>query len=164
MHISCGSGPNFDVLIIYIRNFHLQLGKFSIAIISLYPPPRLLRRSHIFTFTSRTSSGPTVLKYRFTITLKEFDIDFYLRLMWTDPRLNFTHLTNTTRLDNHILVEPPDQVWIPDVFMENSKHASFHMVTKKNEMLRLWPNGSLFYSVRYDVRSTCSVTILYFIA
>ena len=86
--------------------------------------------------------------------LQEFDIDFYLRLMWTDPRLNFTHLTNATNTDKHILVEPPDQVWIPDVFMENSKHAEFHMVTKKNEMLRLWPNGSLFYSVRYVLHFT----------
>ena len=72
-----------------------------------------------------------------------------------DPRLNFTHLTNDTNTEKNILVEPPEQVWIPDVFMDNSKHASFHMVTKKNEMLRLWPNGSLFYSVRYVTDFNC---------
>ena len=88
-------------------------------------------------------------------SLKEFDIDFYMRLMWIDPRLNFTHLTNDTNTEKNILVEPPEQVWIPDVFMDNSKHASFHMVTKKNEMLRLWPNGSLFYSVRYVTDFNC---------
>ena len=75
--------------------------------------------------------------------------------MWIDPRLNFTHLTNDTNAEKNILVEPPEQVWIPDVFMDNSKHASFHMVTKKNEMLRLWPNGSLFYSVRYVTDFNC---------
>ena len=40
-------------------------------------------------------------------------------------------------------------MWIPDIYFVNEKSGIKHDLTKENEMLRLWPNGDVFHSMRF---------------
>lgn len=39
-------------------------------------------------------------------------------------------------------------MWIPDIYFVNEKSGIKHDLTKENEMVRVWPNGDVFHSMR----------------
>ncbi|XP_075257532.1 glycine receptor subunit alphaZ1-like [Convolutriloba macropyga] len=79
-------------------------------------------------------------------TTMDYKVTVFLRQIWIDPRLQFSKFnTNTSvSLDPLFLRE----LWVPDTFIVNEKHASFHDITKENKLVKLAPDGKIFYSVR----------------
>ena len=49
---------------------------------------------------------------------------------------------------------PEDRVWKPDTFLRNEKLAEFGMVPSKAVYVRVWEDGTVLYSTRYDGLST----------
>ena len=73
----------------------------------------------------------------------------YLRQYWMDHRLNFEaecDADNRFSLDSEMAA----LLWTPDLFFPNEKSGEFHDLTKPNKLLYLYPNGSVYYSMRYD--------------
>ncbi|XP_064602547.1 glycine receptor subunit alpha-2-like isoform X2 [Liolophura sinensis] len=88
----------------------------------------------------------------------EYTLDVYFRQSWNDPRLQF----NDT--DKHINTGPNyvSKLWIPDLYFMNSKKETFHTVTAPNALLRIFPNGDVFYSQRLSLVVDCNMHLQYF--
>ena len=71
----------------------------------------------------------------------------YLQQIWTDYRLEFEQ-----DIPNAVSIGIPDKyygdLWLPDVYIENSKTGMLHQVTKTNRMFRVFRNGTVYYSER----------------
>ena len=73
----------------------------------------------------------------------------YFRQTWGDPRLQFNG-TDPIVAQGNIL----DKIWIPDTYFTSEKKSNFHEVTKKNYVLVFFPNGTVFFSIRYAALTT----------
>lgn len=101
----------------------------------------------------------------------KISVQVTLRGTWTDDRLAFEGLANDTETvpENIALpnTSPADrQIWIPDTFVQNERcarcdscatrlrrhfrEASKHDVVVPNILLRVHPDGKVFYSERYN--------------
>ncbi|XP_071184280.1 gamma-aminobutyric acid receptor subunit rho-2-like [Salvelinus alpinus] len=69
----------------------------------------------------------------------------YLRHSWKDERLAFLSRSNVSRTFGGCLVK---KTWVPDVFFAHSKRFFIHDTTMENIMIRVYPDGSILYSVR----------------
>ncbi|XP_075264101.1 glycine receptor subunit alpha-3-like, partial [Convolutriloba macropyga] len=87
----------------------------------------------------------------------DYKVTVFLRQIWIDPRLQFSKFnTNTSvSLDPLFLRE----LWVPDTFIVNEKHASFHDITKENKLVKLAPDGKIFYSVRLSLTLSCPMQL-----
>ncbi len=43
-----------------------------------------------------------------------------------------------------------DSIWKPDLFFANEKGANFHDVTTDNKLLRIFKDGTVLYSIRWQ--------------
>lgn len=40
-------------------------------------------------------------------------------------------------------------IWLPDTIFRNSKNADSHWITTPNQLLRIWNDGKILYTLRY---------------
>uniref|UniRef100_A0A673K382 Gamma-aminobutyric acid (GABA) A receptor, rho 3a n=1 Tax=Sinocyclocheilus rhinocerous TaxID=307959 RepID=A0A673K382_9TELE len=78
----------------------------------------------------------------------DFTMTLYLRHYWQDDRLTFPSSNNKSRTFDARLVK---KIWVPDVFFVHSKRSFIHDTTMENIMLRVYPDGNILYSVRYQL-------------
>ena len=72
-------------------------------------------------------------------------VDLYLRQFWHDPRLRY----NITNIDSFMLPEHfINNMWTPDLFIENGKEEETHDVTRPNRGYRVYSNGTVRSSER----------------
>ncbi|CAB1340978.1 unnamed protein product [Coregonus sp. 'balchen'] len=84
----------------------------------------------------------------------DFTMTLYLRHYWKDERLAFPSRSNVSRTFDGRLVK---KMWVPDVFFVHSKRSFIHDTTMENIMIRVYPDGSILYSVRITVTALCSM-------
>jgi hypothetical protein len=67
----------------------------------------------------------------------------------SDERLSFEEHSNDTllELDQKVM----DKIWVPDTYFANEKRGLFHHITVPNKMMHLFRNGTVYYSLRYDI-------------
>ncbi|KAJ7355059.1 hypothetical protein OS493_028276 [Desmophyllum pertusum] len=87
----------------------------------------------------------------------DYKLDFFLRQLWTDPRLRHSW-NDTLALSNNML----DKIWVPDTYFENSKSSKFHKVTMANKLLSISPDGGVHYNARVTVRASCPMDLRLF--
>lgn len=79
---------------------------------------------------------------------QDYRVNIFLRQKWNDPRLAYSEYPDSSLdLDPSML----DSIWKPDLFFANEKGANFHDVTTDNKLLRIFKDGTLLYSIRYEV-------------
>lgn len=71
----------------------------------------------------------------------------YFQQSWRDKRLSYSGIPLNLTLDNRVA----DQLWVPDTYFLNDKKSFVHGVTVKNRMIRLHPDGTVLYGLRYVV-------------
>ena len=61
------------------------------------------------------------------VILQDYTLNIFLRSFWKDPRLTFMDYE-----DEFVVLHPSmlEELWRPDIFFANEKHASFHKVKK----------------------------------
>lgn len=69
----------------------------------------------------------------------------YFQQSWRDKRLSYSGIPLNLTLDNRVA----DQLWVPDTYFQNDKKSFVHGVTVKNRMIRLHPDGTVLYGLRY---------------
>ncbi len=76
-------------------------------------------------------------------------MSIFMRQRWHDKRLAYSHLSqeNMVTLDARLA----DSIWLPDLMFTNEKSAYFHDVTKPNRYMRLYKNGTIYYSSRFSI-------------
>lgn len=79
--------------------------------------------------------------------LQDYTITMYFQQSWRDKRLSYTGIPLNLTLDNRVA----DQLWVPDTYFINDKKSFVHGVTVKNRMIRLHPDGTVLYGLRWEL-------------
>ncbi|EDO35410.1 predicted protein, partial [Nematostella vectensis] len=87
----------------------------------------------------------------------DFTIDIYLRQYWRDERLQFETQTPGAMLT--LSSDINKQIWVPSTYFLATKKAYFHDVTTDNYLLQVKPDGSLFYSIRLTITTSCRLDL-----
>lgn len=74
----------------------------------------------------------------------EFTMEFYFRQSWMDPRLAFAAKLDNVQ-GNHELGK---LIWTPDTFFIREKESFQYTMTTRNEMIKIFRNGSVLKSQR----------------
>ena len=70
-------------------------------------------------------------------------MNIYLRQAWQDTRLKFTPTDKLKVI--RLTDEKQAMTWKPDTFFRNEKKAKFHEVTVNNRMMKIKPDGQVWY-------------------
>ena len=69
-----------------------------------------------------------------------------------DPRLALKTFNCSLNLDGSTV----KNIWLPDIYFINDKKSYVHDITKENRMLRLYPDGTVFYG-QYRIKSSINI-------
>uniref|UniRef100_A0A1I8I8J8 Neur_chan_LBD domain-containing protein n=1 Tax=Macrostomum lignano TaxID=282301 RepID=A0A1I8I8J8_9PLAT len=116
----------------------------------------------------------------------DYSIQIFLRLSWHDSRLAFNasaigsgggcrgqkqkqqeHQQQQQPTVNEsigLTIDPRliDEIWLPDIIFVNEKQAKYHDITIPNKLLRVKPNGDVYYSTRISLRLGCHMALYRF--
>eukprot|EP00058_Branchiostoma_floridae_P005571 XP_002591059.1 hypothetical protein BRAFLDRAFT_69386 [Branchiostoma floridae] len=85
----------------------------------------------------------------------DYMVTIFLRQYWQDIRLSFEGTNANLTLDGRL----SDRLWVPDLFIPNSKQAFLHKVTVDNKLLRLHPDGTVLYGQRITAKVACTMDL-----
>ncbi|CAM9539562.1 unnamed protein product [Lampetra planeri] len=85
----------------------------------------------------------------------DYTITMYFQQYWQDKRLSYTDIPLNLTLDNRVA----DQLWVPDTYFLNDKKSFVHVVTVKNRMIRLHPDGTVLYGLRITTTAACMMDL-----
>lgn len=91
---------------------------------------------------------------------QEVCIQFIWTLSWIDPRHRFEHLYPNP--PNQILISDASRIWFPDIFLLNGKSTYHHTGLKPNMMIRIYKNGTTYFSSRITIRMYCSMNLRWY--
>lgn len=83
--------------------------------------------------------------------LQDYTLTMYFQQYWRDKRLAYIGIPLNLTLDNRVA----DQLWVPDTYFLNDKKSFVHGVTVKNRMIRLHPDGTVLYGLRWVRAARC---------
>jgi cation transporter family protein len=88
----------------------------------------------------------------------DYSMDVYLREKWVDHRLQYSNTTRPIVINERLI----PKMWTPDLFFPTEKKASFHTVTVPNKLMRIYPNGTVVYSMRLTLTLACPMDLTAF--
>lgn len=74
------------------------------------------------------------------------------RMLWNDPRLQFDDHKGKIK---YLTLSDPAKLWKPDLFFTNELSSSHHEMIVPNHVIRLYPDGGVFFSQRITVNLAC---------
>lgn len=77
---------------------------------------------------------------------QEYSVQLTFREQWTDERLKFNDFGGRLK---YLTLTEANRVWMPDLFFSNEKEGHFHNIIMPNVYIRIFPYGSVLYSIRY---------------
>lgn len=80
------------------------------------------------------------------LNLQDYTATIFLRQRWTDERLVFQG-NKSLSLDGRLV----ELLWVPDTFIVDSKKSFLHDITVENRLIRIFPNGTVLYALRWEV-------------
>lgn len=98
-----------------------------------------------------------VSMYGISEVTMDYSMSMFLRERWVEPRFAFKHLTNLTRLELDLSTHK--DVWVPDMYILNEKNSDFHEVTVANQMMHVYPDGTIQYSMRVTGTFSCTMDL-----
>uniref|UniRef100_A0A8C5LW64 Gamma-aminobutyric acid receptor subunit gamma-3 n=1 Tax=Leptobrachium leishanense TaxID=445787 RepID=A0A8C5LW64_9ANUR len=89
------------------------------------------------------------------LLLIEYQIDIFFAQTWTDSRLRFNSTMKILTLNSNMV----GLIWIPDTIFRNSKTAEAHWITTPNQLLRIWNDGKILYTLRLTINAECQLQL-----
>ncbi|RXM94057.1 Gamma-aminobutyric acid receptor subunit gamma-3, partial [Acipenser ruthenus] len=89
------------------------------------------------------------------VLLQEYQIDIFFAQTWTDSRLRFNSTMKILTLNSNMV----GLIWIPDTIFRNSKTAEAHWITTPNQLLRIWNDGKILYTLRLTINAECQLQL-----
>uniref|UniRef100_A0A8C3RKL4 Gamma-aminobutyric acid type A receptor subunit gamma3 n=2 Tax=Archelosauria TaxID=1329799 RepID=A0A8C3RKL4_CHESE len=89
------------------------------------------------------------------LLLQEYQIDIFFAQTWTDSRLRFNSTMKILTLNSNMV----GLIWIPDTIFRNSKTAEAHWITTPNQLLRIWNDGKILYTLRLTINAECQLQL-----
>ncbi|KAM3717844.1 Glutamate-gated chloride channel alpha [Dirofilaria immitis] len=90
----------------------------------------------------------------------EYSVQLTFRESWVDGRLAFGYPRDNT--PDFVILTAGQQIWMPDSFFQNEKHAQRHMIDKPNVLIRVHKDGTILYSVRISLVLSCPMHLQYY--
>lgn len=78
-------------------------------------------------------------------TFQEYSVQLTFREQWLDERLKFNDFGGRLK---YLTLTEANRVWMPDLFFSNEKEGHFHEIIMPNVYIRIFPYGSVLYSIR----------------
>ncbi|XP_059580383.1 gamma-aminobutyric acid receptor subunit gamma-3-like [Alligator mississippiensis] len=103
-------------------------------------------------YIAKKSTSP-VLGYNYRSM--EYQIDIFFAQTWTDSRLRFNSTMKILTLNSNMV----GLIWIPDTIFRNSKTAEAHWITTPNQLLRIWNDGKILYTLRLTINAECQLQL-----
>ncbi|XP_078231802.1 gamma-aminobutyric acid receptor subunit gamma-3 isoform X5 [Callithrix jacchus] len=85
----------------------------------------------------------------------EYQIDIFFAQTWTDSRLRFNSTMKILTLNSNMV----GLIWLPDTIFRNSKTAEAHWITTPNQLLRIWNDGKILYTLRLTINAECQLQL-----
>lgn len=82
----------------------------------------------------------------------------YLKFLLLYFLLKKKKINFTGRLKYLTLTEA-NRVWMPDLFFSNEKEGHFHNIIMPNVYIRIFPYGSVLYSIRISLTLACPMNL-----
>ncbi|XP_076625844.1 glycine receptor alpha 1 isoform X5 [Colletes latitarsis] len=86
----------------------------------------------------------------------EYSVQLTFREQWLDDRLQFNDLDGRLK---YLTLTDASRVWMPDLFFSNEKEGHFHNIIMPNVYIRIYPNGSVLYSIRISLTLSCPMNL-----
>ncbi|XP_029052725.1 glycine receptor alpha 1 isoform X5 [Osmia lignaria lignaria] len=86
----------------------------------------------------------------------EYSVQLTFREQWLDERLRFVDTTGRLK---YLTLTDASRVWMPDLFFSNEKEGHFHNIIMPNVYIRIFPNGSVLYSIRISLTLSCPMNL-----
>ncbi|WKY12841.1 hypothetical protein Q1695_004001 [Nippostrongylus brasiliensis] len=114
------------------------------------------------------SSGPVVVNVNMLIRSiskidnvnMEYSVQLTFRESWMDDRLKYG--VKGDELPDFLILTAGQQIWMPDSFFQNEKHAYKHMIDKPNVLIRVHKDGTILYSVRISLVLSCPMHLQFY--
>ncbi|KAM6921071.1 gamma-aminobutyric acid receptor subunit gamma-3 [Xenentodon cancila] len=85
----------------------------------------------------------------------EYQIDIIFAQTWTDNRLRYNSTMKILTLNSNMV----GLIWLPDTIFRNSKSADSHWITMPNQLLRIWNDGKILYTLRLTINAECQLQL-----
>ncbi|XP_036324960.1 glutamate-gated chloride channel isoform X2 [Rhagoletis pomonella] len=92
----------------------------------------------------------------FCVGVQEYSVQLTFREQWTDERLKFDDIQGRLK---YLTLTEANRVWMPDLFFSNEKEGHFHNIIMPNVYIRIFPNGSVLYSIRISLTLACPMNL-----
>ena len=89
----------------------------------------------------------------------EWQAQITFRHQWNDPRLTFDDKNGQIR---YLTLFDLSRIWTPDTFITNSKSTQQHTDLKLNTLVRIYPNGTVYFSIRLSTIMNCPMDLTYY--
>ncbi|GLV43075.1 GluClalpha [Carabus blaptoides fortunei] len=86
----------------------------------------------------------------------EYSVQFTFREQWLDERLKFNDFGGRLK---YLTLTEAKKVWMPDLFFSNEKEGHFHNIIMPNVYIRIYPYGSVLYSIRISLTLSCPMNL-----
>ncbi|XP_055544953.1 glutamate-gated chloride channel isoform X6 [Wyeomyia smithii] len=86
----------------------------------------------------------------------EYSVQLTFREQWLDERLKFDDIGGRLK---YLTLTDPNRVWMPDLFFSNEKEGHFHNIIMPNVYIRIFPYGSVLYSIRISLTLACPMNL-----
>ncbi|XP_055640479.1 glutamate-gated chloride channel isoform X11 [Toxorhynchites rutilus septentrionalis] len=89
-------------------------------------------------------------------TGQEYSVQLTFREQWLDERLKFDDIGGRLK---YLTLTEANRVWMPDLFFSNEKEGHFHNIIMPNVYIRIFPYGSVLYSIRISLTLACPMNL-----
>ncbi|KAL7296933.1 hypothetical protein TKK_0009374 [Trichogramma kaykai] len=87
---------------------------------------------------------------------QEYSVQLTFREQWIDERLKFDDVGGKLK---YLTLTDASRVWMPDLFFANEKEGHFHNIIMPNVYIRIFPDGSVLYSIRISLTLSCPMNL-----
>uniref|UniRef100_A0A7E4UV26 Ig-like domain-containing protein n=1 Tax=Panagrellus redivivus TaxID=6233 RepID=A0A7E4UV26_PANRE len=91
----------------------------------------------------------------------EYQVQVTFRQSWRDYRLAWGNSSQAT-FRKYVILTSGMEIWKPDTFFMNEKHAQLHMIDKPNILIRVHTDGLVLYSTRLTMTLSCPMNLRYY--
>lgn len=91
--------------------------------------------------------------------IHQWKVDLFFRQSWNDARLQYKQRLQACPNFKYISLITQtgvDKVWKPNLFFTTELEGHVHNVLQPNVLVRISPNGDVFYSIHVEVTLFCS--------
>ncbi|KAG8198285.1 hypothetical protein JTE90_021539 [Oedothorax gibbosus] len=83
-----------------------------------------------------------------------YNAQLTFRQSWKDDRLKYEN-----KELNYITLTRLERIWIPDLFFSNEDTGHFHNMITPNNLIRIFPDGTVLYSTRISLSLFCPMSL-----